>query len=92
MAGIVRETTMAQVVVAANAIVTLLGLFPKMLQKFRDLIVYIYTNFKEVATLVCMAVGFLVFLFAATHYFENEYHLKARLSRFLEPSTAVKEF
>ena len=92
MAGIVRETTMAQVVVAANAIVTLLSLFPKMLQKIRDLIVYIYTNFKDVATLAFMMIGFLVFLFVATHYFENEYHLKSRLSRFLQPSSALNEF
>ena len=92
MAGIVRENTMAQIVVAANAIGTLLSLFPKMLQKIRDLIVYMYTNFKDVATLAFMAIGVIVFLIAANHYIENEYHIKARLSRFLEPSTVVKEF
>jgi len=92
MAGIVRENTMAQVIVAANAIGTLLSLFPKMLQKLRDLVVYMYTNFKDVATFAFMAIGVIVFLFAANHYIENEYHIKARLSRFLEPSTVVKEF
>jgi len=92
MASIARETTMDQIVVAANAIGTLLNLFPKMAQKFRDLIVYFYNNFKDVATLVFMGIGFLVYLFTAMHYCENEYALKARLSRFLEPSTVVKEF
>ena len=41
MNGIVRETTMAQVIVAANAIGTLLSVVPKMLQKLRDLVVYL---------------------------------------------------
>jgi len=92
MASIVRETTMHQVVVAANAIVTLLSLFPKFLQKIRDLIVYLYTNFKDLVTLVLMAVGVIVFLYAANHYVENHYHINARLSRFLETSTEIKEF
>ena len=92
MAGIVRETTMAQVVVAVNAIVTLLNLFPKMLQKIRDLIVYLYVNFKELVNLALMAIGVIVFLYAANHYIENQYHINARLSRFLETSTDIKEF
>ena len=92
MAGIVRETTMAQVVLAANAIGTLLSLFPKMLQKIRDLIVYLYTNFKELVTLALLAIGVIVFLYGANHYIENKYHINARLSRFLETSTDIKEF
>ena len=92
MAGIVRETTMAQVVVAANTIVTLLSLFPKFLQKVRDLFVYLYVNFKELVTLALMAIGVIVFLYAANHYIENQYHINARLSRFLQTSTDIKEF
>jgi len=69
-----------------------LELFPKMVQKLGDLVVYLYTNFKDVVTLAFLAIGVIVFLFVANHYIENEYHVKARLSRFLEPSTAVKEF
>ena len=63
-----------------------------MVQKLGDLVVYLYTNFKDVVTLAFLAIGVIVFLFVANHYIENEYHVKARLSRFLEPSTAVKEF
>jgi len=93
MAGIVRESTMAQVINAANAVGTLLSVFPKMLEKLRDLIVYLFTNFKEVMTLVLLAIGVIVCLFVANHYIENEYHVKARLSRFFDDqSTAVKEF
>ena len=92
MAGIVRETTMAQVIVAANAIGTLLSVIPKMLQKLRDLVVYLYINFKELVNLALMAIGVIVFLYAANHYIENQYHINARLSRFLETSTDIKEF
>ena len=92
MNPLARENTMAQVIVAANAIGTLLNLFPKMAQKLGDLVVYMYTNFKDVVTLAFIVIGVVVFLFAANHYIENEYHIKARLSRFLEPSTGIKEF
>ena len=92
MNGLVRETTMAQVIVAANAIGTLLCMIPKMLQKLRDGVVYMYINFKEVVTLALLAIGVIVCLFFASHYIENEYNVKARLSRILEPSTTVKEF
>ena len=93
MAALVRETTMAQVIVAANAIGTLLCMIPKMLQKLRDGVVYMYINFKEVVTLALMAIGVTVCLFVANHYIENEYHITDRLSRFFQTSTtAVKEF
>jgi len=92
MNAIERESTKAHMIIAANALGQLLSLFPKMAQKFCDLIHYIYTNFKDLAVLVFMAIGFLVFLLAAIHYTENEYHIKTRLSRFLESSTVVKEF
>jgi len=92
MAGIVRENTMTQVINAANAVGTLLSVFPKMLEKLRDLIVYLYVNFKELVTLALMAIGVIVFLYAANHYIENKYHINARLSRFLDTSTDIKEF
>ena len=92
MAAIVRENTIAQVIIAANAIATLLSVIPKFLQKVRDGVVSLYFNFKEIVNLALMALGVIVFLFFAFHYIENEYHVKARLSRILDPSTAVKEF
>jgi len=92
MNAIERESTIGQVIIVAQGFAQILMFFPQMGQKVCKLFRYIFENFKEFATLVFWDLDFLVFLLAAMHYTENEYHIKVRLSRFLEPSTAVKEF